>query len=219
MPRHCCIVGGGAALAQPLIAKWLMEGHKVTAVCRNLKPDQPECSRLGERFRVVDNLLSVEEGVNLLVTMPGATADGKLGELSVGLWASTVNSCLTVVAGALNGLKLADGANVVVVGSIVGSTGGYGCSAYAAAKAGLVGLVRAAANEWASRDICVNLLELGYVNAGMGARLDPKVRERVLAGIPLKRFAEPHEVVEAVEFLGRTRYMTGGILNLAGGLR
>lgn len=215
--KHCCIIGGGAALAQPLIAKWLMEGHRVTAVVRDKLPDKGH-DRYDDQYTVLKNL-RLADPANLLVTMTGHTENVKLCDMGREGWEPVLEGCLTSVVKALSAVVLNDGANVVVVGSIIGSTGGFGCASYAAAKAGLVGLVRAAANEWASRNICVNLLELGYCNAGMGARLDAKVRERALAGIPLRRFAEPHEVVEAIDYLSKVRYATGTILNLAGGLR
>lgn len=217
MTKHCCIVGGGAALAQPLIAKWLMEGHRVTAVCQTTLPDHPD--QAGMTVARTGTAACLVRGVDLLVTMTGATEDTKLDKMTEYAWCHVIGSVLDTVGWAFRKIQLYDGANVVVVGSILGSTGGYGCASYAAAKAGLVGLVRAAANEWASRNICVNLLELGYTNAGMGSRLDAKVKERIMGTIPLRRFAEPHEVVDAVEWLGRVRYATGTIVNLAGGLR
>ena len=97
--------------------------------------------------------------------------------------------------------------------------GGYGCTNYAAAKAGLVGLVRGAANEWAKHQIMVNLLELGYVDSGMGAELNPRVRDAAVKSIPLGRFATEEDFVHAVEYLATTRYATGTVLTLAGGLR
>lgn len=220
MSKRICIVGGGAALAQPLIEKWLNQGHRVTAICRNTLP-HPDLQRSGGKLTVADRFDHplVEHPFDLLVTMTGDVANASLIEMTDIQWLRVMDGCLTPVMKALRDCRLVRGANVVVVGSIVGSTGGYGCANYAAAKAGLVGLVRGAANEWAKRDICVNLLELGYLDAGMGARLDNKTRERVLPTIPLGRFGAVADFVQAVEYLASVRYMTGAILNLAGGLR
>lgn len=162
-----------------------------------------------------------EDSIDLVVVSVGWTPDGKLTDLSDDDWTAAVDANLSSVFRALRRLlpKVVDGGSVVVLGSIVGTTGGYGCGAYAAAKAGLVGLVRAAANENAARGVCINLLELGYVDAGMGARLNPRVKEKVLPTIPLKRFARLDEVVDAVDFLARCKYMTGNVLTVAGGLR
>lgn len=197
------IVGANAALAGPLIERWEYRNYNITQVTRQV-PFFP----------------SGQPRPDVLVTMTGSTADGKLEGMESSKWDRVIADNLTAVASAFRsiGPHVRDGGNVVVVGSIIGSTGAYGAANYAAAKAGLVGLVRSAALEWASRGVCVNLLELGFIDAGMGARLPEKVKARVLPTIPLGRFETPEEFVHAVEYLSTVRYMTGGILTLAGGL-
>lgn len=214
---HLVIVGGGSAIAQHVIKYYIDSGNRVTAVCRSTEPRSLKDIVSGW-IKVVSDIGQCEE-MDVLITMTGKVVNSKLITMDMGDWLDGIESNLHSVYYALkHGLrKLAVGGNVVVVGSIVGSTGGYGCANYAAAKAGLVGLVRAAANENPQHHI--NLLELGYVNCGMGERLDPKVKEKVCETIPLKRFAEPQEVVEAIDFLARTKYLTGTVLPFAGGLR
>lgn len=222
-----CIVGGGAALAKPLIEHFTgdcgsgsdcyldrayPERSDVTAVCRTTPPEVPGTN-------VVFGLEGVEGHIDVLITLPGSVRNGRIEELSLDDWRSVVDATLNSVFEAFHRLlpRMTDGGNVVVVGSVVGSTGGYGCANYAAAKAGLVSLVRAAANEYLR--LHINLLELGYVDIGMGARLPEKVKEKVRASIPLGRFATEEDVVLAVDFLARTKYMTGEKLTLGGGLR
>ncbi len=157
-----------------------------------------------------------------LITFSGSVNNAKLVEMVGEQWDMVIEDTLSYVARSLAGglIRMKDGGSVVIVGSIVGSTGGYGCANYAAAKAGLVGLVRAAANEMLERNIRVNLLELGYVEAGMGERLDDKVKQSIIKSIPMKRFAHVNEVIKAIDFLANdATYMTGGILQFAGGLR
>lgn len=226
---HVVIVGGGAALAQPVIEHftgdsgygadcYLNRTHPelsdITAVCRTALPIVPGVN-------VIFELSEVTRPIDVLITMTGAVDNARLDAMTDEQWDKAIAANLTAPFQALRKLLplVVDNGNVVVVGSIVGSTGGRGCANYAAAKAGLVGLVRAAANEHAARGVCVNLLELGYIDAGMGARLPPKVREAVLPTIPLYRFGAPEDVVLAVDFLARTRYATGTVLTLAGGLR
>ena len=214
---HVVIAGGGAALAQPVIQHYLDQGSKVTAVCRVTTP-----AIQSDRLAVTTESLYPEgKYCQLLVTLLGKTADSRLAGMTDDDWRVVIERNLNGAFAALHYAAgwMVNGGNIVVVGSIIGSTGGYGCANYAAAKAGLVGLVRAAANELADRNICVNLLELGFVNCGLGASLKPEVKERARACIPLRRFAEPAEVVEAIAFLSAVRYMTGNTLTLAGGLR
>ena len=215
--KHLCVAGGGAALAQPVIKHYLQEGWRVTAVCHVAKPS-PELVALYPNLLRAEYAYPMTEQVDLLVTMCGRACAGTLENVHGDDWSQTLQSNLTEVFKALKYTELVDGANVVVVGSIQAKNG-YGCTPYAAAKAGLEGLVRGAALEWARRSIRVNLLELGYVAAGMGKALPDNAKDRALKGIPLGRFGTPDEVLHAVRFLAETTYMTGNTLTLAGGMR
>lgn len=212
------IVGGGAALAESLIDHYLSSpDNRVAVVCRKTLPAQRYLSRVLVYRHVED----VPNYLDLLITLPGHVDNAPLIEMTDGQWNSVVNATLTVPFQALRRLLpvMRPNSNVVVVGSIAGKLGGRGCANYAAAKAGLVGLVSAAANENLDRGICINLLELGYIYAGMGAGLSEALRHKIMHTIPLRRFGDVQDFVLAIEFLSRTRYMSGGILTLAGGLR
>ena len=214
---HVVIVGGGAALAQPLIDHWGRDKEcQLTVGCRSKTPVRP-CAGLVIKRRVTE----VHEPWDVLVTLTGEVDNALLVGTTSGQWGSVLDANLTQPFEALRALlpNSNNPSNVVVVGSIVGSIGGRGCANYAASKAGLTGLVRAAANEWAHRSVCINLLELGYTGVGMGARLHRDSKERALMTIPLQRFGTAEDFVLAVEFLSKTRYMTGNVLTLAGGLR
>lgn len=228
-----CIVGGGSAIAEELIFHYLKKKSQweVVAVCRRSEPtiikdrnhdnvkilrdfdmaEQEDAERFGDEVKDID----------LLVTLTGSTANSRLVAMDGFAWQNVIANNLTTVFHALKfGLpNLKPNGSAVIVGSIVGSMGGYGCANYAAAKAGLVGLCRAAANEMVERGIRVNLLELGYVNAGMGASLSDEIKSKVKAVIPLKRFATLKEVIDAIEFLGeKATYMSGDVLTMAGGI-
>lgn len=214
--RNVCIIGGAAALAGPLIQHYLADPDTlVSVVCRSSLPPDP----WPDRLNVYDGIGQVAHIPDILITVPGSTDNAQLSSMTDDQWDRVLESTLTAPYKALRALlSYMNGGNVVVVGSIVGSIGGIGCANYAAAKAGLIGLVRAAANESARTNVCVNLLELGFIDHGMGERLGP-VKDKILPNIPLKRFGTVEDFVQAVDYLGRVRYMTGGILTLAGGLR
>ena len=216
MNGHTCVVGGGSEIAKSYIFHRVACGDEMTIV----HTISTEVST-SDRLRRTISVKNLSRNADVMVTFCGDTQDARIEQMPLSMFNLVIEATLTSVFKALNeGLpRMNNPGNVVVVGSIVGSTGGFGCANYAAAKAGLVGLVRAAANEWASRGVVVNLLELGYVNAGMGKRLAEGVREKVIKTIPLKRFAEVGEVIQAIDFLGSVRYMTGNVLTLAGGLR
>lgn len=220
---NICVIGAGAALGKELINHYTRKSYHVTAYGRSaiVLPHNELLTLIpGVDFATIDHSpFSIENSFDVLVTGMGSVSNGLLKTMNLSQWNEVLSNCLTSTFNSLRfGLpRVKEAGNVVVVGSIVGSNGSVGCSNYAAAKAGLVGLVRAAANEFPR--LHVNLLELGYTDVGMGARLPEKVKERVLRTIPLGRFGTAEDFVHAVEFLSTTKYATGTVLNLAGGLR
>jgi len=111
-------------------------------------------------------------------------------------------------------------ASVVFMSSVVGVMGNSGQSAYAASKAGLVGLAKSLAKELASRQLRVNVIAPGFIQTEMTGVLDESVKKSYMDNIPLGRFGEAVEVAQAVTFLlsDMSRYITGQVLNINGGL-
>jgi 3-oxoacyl-[acyl-carrier protein] reductase len=109
---------------------------------------------------------------------------------------------------------------IVNLTSVVGQTGNAGQSAYAAAKAGVIGFTKAMARELASRSITVNAVAPGFIDTEMTHRLPPKVREEYLRAIPLGRLGTGGEVAEVVCFLVGSggAYVTGQVIAVNGGL-
>jgi 3-oxoacyl-[acyl-carrier protein] reductase len=109
---------------------------------------------------------------------------------------------------------------IILISSVVASGGQAGQANYAASKAGLVGLGRSIAKEFASRNITTNIVAPGPVRTDMIDALSDKQKEAILASVPLKRFAEPEEVASTVAFLASKEagYITGAIIPVDGGL-
>ncbi|MDR1123329.1 MAG: 3-oxoacyl-[acyl-carrier-protein] reductase [Elusimicrobiota bacterium] len=116
-------------------------------------------------------------------------------------------------------MKGAEG-SIVNMSSVVGQTGNAGQVNYAASKAGLIGLTKAMAKEFASRNIRVNAVAPGFVNTDMTNALSEALKAEVLKSIPLKKFAQAADIAKAVLFLacGDAGYITGQILAVNGGL-
>lgn len=109
---------------------------------------------------------------------------------------------------------------IVCLSSIVGLRGNPGQTAYAASKAGVLGLVKAAAKELAGRDITVNTVAPGYIETDMTAALPDKAKDAMLATIPKGRPGSPEEVARAVAFFAapENSYITGQVLCVDGGM-
>ena len=109
---------------------------------------------------------------------------------------------------------------IVCLSSIVGLRGNPGQTAYAASKAGVLGLVKAAAKELAGRDITVNAVAPGYIETDMTAALPDKAKQAMLTTIPKGRPGSPEEVARAVAFFAAPKcaYITGQVLCVDGGM-
>src|SRR5207302_10873281 len=110
---------------------------------------------------------------------------------------------------------------IINVTSVVAETGNPGQVNYVAAKAGLIGLTRSLALEIASRNITVNAVAPGFIVSPMTDPLPDKVKEELIARIPLGRMGRDAEVAAAVVFLASDEagYITGHVLDVNGGMR
>ncbi len=109
---------------------------------------------------------------------------------------------------------------IVCLSSVVGLRGNPGQTAYAASKAGVIGLVKAAAKELAGRDITVNAVAPGFIETDMTAVLPEKAKAAMLGTIPKGRPGSPEEVARAVAFFAgpECAYITGQVLCVDGGM-
>lgn len=109
---------------------------------------------------------------------------------------------------------------IVNLTSVVGLMGNAGQSAYAAAKAGIIGFTKSVAREFAGRDITINAVAPGFIETDMVLDLPEASRSEYLKAIPAGRFGTAEEVAEAVAFLVRptSAYITGQVIGVNGGL-
>jgi 3-oxoacyl-[acyl-carrier protein] reductase len=108
--------------------------------------------------------------------------------------------------------------SVVILSSVVSETGVPGTIAYASSKSGLRGLCRVSSRELARFSTTVNLIELGYFEAGMIEQVPPDFQDSIKKEIPLGRFGTAEELMEACRFLLGCGYVTGAAIKVNGGL-
>ncbi len=110
--------------------------------------------------------------------------------------------------------------SIIQISSVVGEMGNAGQVAYAAAKAGMIGLTKSLAKELASRNIRVNAVTPGYIETEMTGALTPEQKEAITRNIPLGTLGQATDVAEMVGFLASegSRYLTGQVIGVNGGL-
>ena len=162
--------------------------------------------------------------VDVLVNNAGITRDSLLVRMKEAEWDAVLSVnlkgpflCTQTVARIM--MKQRSG-RIINIASIVGAIGNAGQANYVASKAGIIGLTKTAAKEYAGRSITVNAVAPGFIETDMTAALPEKAREAMLAQIPLGRPGQPEDVAAAVTFLASdaAAYMTGQVLHVSGGM-
>jgi len=163
-------------------------------------------------------------GLDILVNNAGITRDGLTLRMKPDDWQAVIDTNLSsafyLSKTALRGMLSAKWGRIVNVASVVGLTGNPGQANYVAAKAGLIGLTKTLAKEYASKGVTVNAVAPGFIVSDMTDTLDDTLRDTYLAQIPVGRFGQADEVAKAVAFLASddAAYITGQTLTVAGGL-
>jgi 3-oxoacyl-[acyl-carrier protein] reductase len=201
--------------AQSVVAGIEASGGKAWAHQANVaEEDQVEA--------MVKAVLEREGRLDVLVNNAGITRDGLLMRMKTADWQSVINLNLTGVflctRAVSRAMLKARSGRIINITSVVGLMGNPGQANYSAAKAGVIGLTRSNAAEFAARGVTVNAVAPGFIESDMTAELD---KEPILRAIPLGRMGTSAEVAGAVCFLASdpaAAYMTGQVLQVDGGM-
>lgn len=185
---------------------------------------QADVTDLGQVKAMVDAIAARFGEIDVLVNNAGASRDGLLAMMESEDWNTVLDVNLTGVfhcCKTVGRRMMAERKGTIVnVSSLSGIMGLPGQTNYSAAKGGVNAFTRALAQEVARFGIRVNAVAPGLVEGEMAAAMPEAQRERLIAGIPLRRMATPAEVANVVKFLAseEASYVTGEIIKVTGGI-
>ena len=162
--------------------------------------------------------------IDILVNNAGVTRDGLVLRMKRQDWDQVILTNLTAahlcIQQVLPGMTRRRYGRIINVTSVVAFLGNAGQANYVASKAGIIGLTRAVAQEYASRSITVNAVAPGFIETAMTAALTPEAQEKLASRIPLGRLGQVLDVAHTVKFLASEEavYITGHVLHVNGGL-
>lgn len=174
--------------------------------------------------RAFKDIIAAAGSVDILVNNAGITRDGLMARMKEEDWDAVLDTnlkgaFLCAKAASREMMKKKWG-RIVNISSVSGFAGNPGQVNYSAAKAGLIGLTKAMAREYASRNITVNAVAPGYIETEMTEQLSSEVQEEIKKDILLASFGKAEDIAAAVAYLVSDdgRYVTGQTLHVNGGM-
>jgi len=235
------VTGGSQGIGRATALALAENGADVAVMARSLDKCEAvaeEIRALGRRALAVrGDLESAEEiqaavarvaaelgPIGILVNNAAITKDGLMLRMKREDWDAVINTNLTGVflltQQILPMMTKARRGRIINLTSVVAQSGNVGQVNYISAKAGIIGMTKAVAREYAARNITVNAIAPGYIETPMTAVMAAAARDAMLSQIPLKRPGTDRDVAAAVAFLASDEagYITGQVLNVNGGM-
>lgn len=237
--KTALITGGSRGIGRSIALRLARAGVSIVILDRVIEKETvDELLKLGVRAmgveasvtdfssveKAVEKVLESFSSIDIVVNNAGITRDNLFLRMKPEEWDSVIAVNLT---GAFNVCKAVNrqlfkqrAGKVVNIASVVGQMGNIGQANYAASKAGLIGLTKTLAREFAARNIQVNAVAPGFINTEMTSKLPEDVKEYFIKNIPAGTFGSPEDVANAVAFLvsDEANYITGQVINVDGGM-
>jgi NAD(P)-dependent dehydrogenase (short-subunit alcohol dehydrogenase family) len=227
--RVVLVTGGNRGIGLAIAQRFAAQGDRVAVTSRSGDVDgflTLKCDvTSGEEVDAAFDRLEQEWGpAEVVVANAGVTRDGLTLRMKDDDFTSVVDANLAgafrVARRAVKPMTRARTGRLIFLSSVVALSGSAGQANYAASKAGLVGLARSLAREFASRNVTANVVAPGPIETDMTAVLGDDRLEAFTAAVPLGRLGTSDEVAAAVTFLASSEaaYITGAVLPVDGGL-
>jgi 3-oxoacyl-[acyl-carrier protein] reductase len=208
------VAGRDAAKAQDVAAQ-------ISAEARGFACDVSDVASVTALVAAVEEAFG---SLDILVNNAGLTRDNIMLRLKDDDWDAVIDANLrgafASIRAATRGMMKRRWGRIINISSVVGLVGNKGQTNYAASKAGLIGLTKAVAKEFASRNILANAIAPGFIETDMTNAMTPEARAALTGSIPLERLGSPKDIASMVAFLAsdHASYITGQVLVVDGGM-
>jgi 3-oxoacyl-[acyl-carrier protein] reductase len=245
--KRAIVTGGRRGIGKAIVKELLLNGCNVVFTDIVFQDDNPEmeakamleefgltdvklfgfkadASSLADAQATVDFALEKLGGLDFLVNNAGITRDNLLIRMSEEEFDKVINANLKSVFNytkcAVRPMMTQRFGKIVNIASVVGIMGNPGQANYVASKAGVIGMTKSNAKEFASRNININAVAPGFIETDMTNKLNDKQKEAMLNLVPLKRMGKPEDVAKVVKFLlsSDSDYLTGQVIPIDGGM-
>ncbi|MBQ9605190.1 MAG: 3-oxoacyl-[Firmicutes bacterium] len=236
--KNVIVTGAAKGIGRAIAVAFAKEGCNIVLNYRSSVPDelikeiegygvkclavQCDVSDFAQSEELVKKASEEFGSIDVLVNNAGITRDTLLMRMKEEEFDAVIN---TNLKGTFNMVKHVSklmlkqrSGSIINMSSVVGLMGNIGQVNYAASKAGVIGLTKSVARELASRGITCNAIAPGFIKTSMTDVLSDAVKENILKNVPLNRLGEPEEVAELAVFLAKTKYITGQVVNVDGGM-
>ena len=183
-----------------------------------------DVSKKDQVNKVLETILKEFTNIDILINCAGITKDSLLMKMKEEDWdrvidvnlKSIYNTCHSLIRPMMKNKK----GKIINIASVVGIIGNAGQANYSASKAGIIGLTKTMAKEFASRNITVNAIAPGYIQTEMTEHLSDEAKQAFMNVVPLKRAGTPEDVANAAAFIASddASYVTGQVICVDGGM-
>ena len=239
--RIALVTGAGRGIGKSIAKLLASKGHHVICISRsasscggvaeaiNASGDSAESLALDVADKAAvketcEALLEKHTNIDILVNNAGITRDGLLFRMSDDDWDAVIDtnlsSCFSFIKHLARPMTRKRWGRIINMASVIGLTGNAGQANYAAAKAGMIGLTKSLAKEFAARNVTVNAVAPGFIATDMTAELNEKTQEAIVGVIPMKRMGESKDIAAISAFLASENagYITGQVFTVDGGM-
>lgn len=189
-----------------------------SCICQANVSDPEQVSRMKE------DVIKKFGRVDILVNNAGIVRDKSFVKMTAEMWSDVLSVNLDgtfyCTKAFVEGMLERKYGRIVNISSVIGRMGNFGQTNYAASKAGMIGLTKALAKEFAGKGVTVNAIAPGFIETDMVKGIPPEAMEKIVAKIPLGRLGKASEIAATVAFLTSQEgdYITGQVIDINGGL-